>query len=161
MITTESSIRAAYVADHEHLDALLKCFRQWKWSNIARAREFFNEFEVGLRQHMATEEKVLFPLFEQKSFKSQTRPTEVMRREHRQIASALEAVNEKICARDPNSENEEYALLAALAVHNEYEQNILCATLDRLLSDAEKAEALAEMEKVPEAAREVDCAGQR
>jgi hypothetical protein len=69
----------------------------------------------------------------------------------------LEAVHNKVRNRDPNSDNEDYALLSALAIHNQKEENILYPTLDHFLSDEEKAEAFAAMERVPEEAYRVCC----
>jgi hemerythrin-like domain-containing protein len=157
MMTTETGIRAAFTADHERLEGLFESFRQTKRTDFSKAREFFKEFKFGLQRHIVQEEQVLFPLFEQKTRLVHGGPTEVMRREHRQIGAFLEAVHDKVRNSDPNSENEEWALLAALAIHDEKEENILYPALDRLLSDDEKAQAFAAMERIPEESYRVCC----
>jgi iron-sulfur cluster repair protein YtfE (RIC family) len=157
MITTESGIREAFAADHDRLDNLFESYRQAKRSNFAEAKEFFKGFKIGLQRHIVWEEQILFPLFERKTGMYHGGPTEVMRQEHRLIGVYLEAVHEKIRRRDPNSDNEDYALLSALAIHNQKEENILYPTLDRLISDEERAEAFAAIERVPEEAYHTCC----
>jgi regulator of cell morphogenesis and NO signaling len=157
MIKTESGIREAFAADHDRLDGLFESYRQARRTNSDRAREFFKEFKFGLQRHIVWEEQVLFPLFEEKTGMLHAGPTEVMRQEHRLIGMYLEAVHNKVRNRDPNSDNEVYALQSALALHNQKEENILYPTLDRLLSDEEKRGAFAAMERVPEEAYRVCC----
>jgi iron-sulfur cluster repair protein YtfE (RIC family) len=157
MLKTESGVWAAFSADHERLDGLLDGFRQLKRSDFARAKDCFRQFKFGLQRHIIWEEQVLFPLFERKTGMVHTGPTEVMRREHQQIGAHLEALHEKVRNQDPNSDGEEAALLSALAVHNEKEENVLYPALDRLLSEEEKAEAFAAMERVPEEAYQACC----
>ncbi len=150
MLPTTASIQAEFAADHDRLDQLFAGYRQTKRSSLARARALFEQFKHGLQRHIAWEEQVLFPRFEQKTGMVHVGPIPVMRREHRHIRAYLEAVHEKLRNDDPSSENEEWGLLAALAVHNEKEEHVLYPTLDRLLSDAEKTEAFAEMERLSE-----------
>jgi iron-sulfur cluster repair protein YtfE (RIC family) len=157
MITTVSSIRESFEADHARLDGLFESYRHAKRSNIAQAKEFFKEFKFGLQRHIVWEEQILFPLFEEKTGLFHAGPTEVMRQEHRLIGMYLEAVHEKVRNRDPNSDNEDFALLSALAIHNQKEENILYPALDRLLSDEEKATAFAAMARVPEEAYRTCC----
>jgi iron-sulfur cluster repair protein YtfE (RIC family) len=157
MIETVSTIRETFAADHDRLDQLFESYRQAKQKELRQAREFFKEFKIGLQRHIVWEEQVLFPLFERKTGMSQGGPTEVMRQEHRLIGVYLEAVHEKVRNRDPNSDSEDYFLLSALALHNQKEENILYPTLDRLLSDEEKAEAFAAIQHVPEEAYRVCC----
>jgi hemerythrin-like domain-containing protein len=150
MLTTTTSIQAEFAADHDRLDQSFASYRQVKRSSLARARDLFHQFKLGLQRHIAWEEEVLFPLFEQKTGMVQVGPIPVMRREHRHIRAYLDAVDAKLRNDDPSSENEEWGLLAALAVHNEKEEKVLYPTLDRLLSDAEKAEAFTAMARLPE-----------
>jgi iron-sulfur cluster repair protein YtfE (RIC family) len=157
MITTASTIKAAFAADHDRLEELFAHFRRSKQSDLAQAKEFFKEFKIGLQRHIVWEEQILFPLFEQKTHMFHSGPTEVMREEHRQIGAYLEALHNKVRQYDPNSENEEWALLAALEIHNQKEENILYPALDRFLSPKEKAEAFAAMERVPEEAYHACC----
>jgi iron-sulfur cluster repair protein YtfE (RIC family) len=157
MTKTEAGIQAMFAADHDRLDGLFEGFRQAKKTDFARAKELFKEFKFGLQRHIVWEEQVLFPLFEKKTGLVNQGPTEVMRREHRQIGAHLEAVHEKVRNQDPGSDREEQALLAALAAHNEKEEKVLYPALDGLLSEAEKASAFTAMEQVPEEAYKVCC----
>ncbi len=157
MIHTESEIREAFTVDHDRLEGLFESYRKAKRRDFNQAREFFKEFKFGLQRHIVWEEQILFPLFEKKTGMFGHGPTEVMRQEHRLIGVYLEAVHEKVRNRDPNSDNEDYALLSALAIHDQKEENILYPTLDRLLSQDEKAEAFAAMERVPEEAYRCCC----
>jgi len=154
---TFPDVQTSFAANHHRLDGLFADVQRWKRTDFARAKECFKQFQLGLQRHIVWEESILFRLFEQKTGMVHNGPTEVMRRQHRQIGALLEAVHEKVRNHDPNSENQVWALLAALAVHNEKEDKIFYPTLDRLLSDAEKAEAFAAMERVSEEADQVCC----
>jgi iron-sulfur cluster repair protein YtfE (RIC family) len=158
MIATQN-IQAAFAADHERLDNCLHRFQTLKRSDAPAARESFKEFKFGLQRHIIWEEQILFPRFEAKTGMYDMGPTEVMRREHRHIGALLEAIHAKVARGDPESDNEERDLLEALATHNQKEETVLYPALDRLLSDAEKAEAFEAMEKVPEEAYKTCCGG--
>jgi regulator of cell morphogenesis and NO signaling len=147
---TASSIQSAFAADHDRLDGLLVRFQETKRSDYTAAREFFKEFKFGLQRHIVWEEQILFPLFEKKTGLTGVGPTAVMRLEHRRIGDCLEAVHKKVQKQDPDSDREEQELLQALAAHNEKEERVLYPALDSLLTDQERAEAFAAMEKVPE-----------
>lgn len=156
MLTTQS-IQTAFAADHDRLDELFTRFQQHKRSDFVRAREFFKEFKFGLQRHIIWEEQVLFPLFEQKTGIYHNGPTEVMRADHRRIGTHLEAIHDKVRRQDADSDHEEQGLLTALAAHNEKEERVLYPTLDRLLTDDERAAAFTAIEKVPEEAYKTCC----
>jgi iron-sulfur cluster repair protein YtfE (RIC family) len=158
MISTQS-IQAAFAADHDRLDSCLLRFQAMKRSNFADAREYFKEFKFGLQRHITWEEQILFPRFEAKTGSYGAGPTEVMRREHRRIGALLEAIHQKVRRTDPESDKEERDLLEVLAAHNQKEENVLYPILDRLLSDAEKAEVFEAMEKLPPEAYKTCCGG--
>jgi iron-sulfur cluster repair protein YtfE (RIC family) len=160
MIATAPSVQTSFAADHDRLDELFAQFQKTKRLDFARARELFKEFKFGLQRHIVWEESILFPLFEKKTGLCQTGPTEVMRREHRRIGELLEAIHVKVQQQDPNCDAEEQALREALSVHNRKEELVLYPALDRCTSEAEKTEAFAAMEKVPEEAYKV-CCGKR
>jgi hemerythrin-like domain-containing protein len=156
MIETQS-IQYVFEDDHDRLDRLFAEFRRLKRADFDRAKEHFKEFVFGLQRHIVWEEQVLFPRFEQKTGLSQTGPTAVMRSEHRQIAERLEALHQKVLARDPESDPEEEALLGALSLHNQKEENVLYPALDRLLSAEEVAAVLDDVAEVPEEAYRTCC----
>jgi iron-sulfur cluster repair protein YtfE (RIC family) len=152
-------IQSGFAADHDRLDHCFAQFQAMKRSDSAQAKEHFKEFKFGLQRHIIWEEHILFPRFEAKTGLYGTGPTEVMRQEHRRIGALLEAIHEKVKRADPNSDAEERALLDVLSAHNLKEESILYPALDRLLTGAEKAEAFAAMEQLPEQAYRTCCGG--
>jgi iron-sulfur cluster repair protein YtfE (RIC family) len=157
MIATPSSVQTSFADDHDRLDELFVQFQKTKRSDYARAKEFFKEFKFGLQRHIVWEESILFPLFEKKTGMYHTGPTEIMRQEHRRIGTLLEAIHKKVQQQDPESDAEEKALLEALLAHNQKEEQVLYAAIDRLTTDEDKNEAFAAMEKVPEEAYKTCC----
>jgi iron-sulfur cluster repair protein YtfE (RIC family) len=156
MMATQS-IRTSFGDDHNRLDGLFAEYRTTKRTDYDRAKECFKQFKFGLQRHIVWEEQILFQLFERKTGLFESGPTAVMRAEHRQIADRLEAIHEKVRARDPETDREEEALLAILIAHNDKEESILYPMLDRLATPEEIAEAFAAMQKVPEAACKTCC----
>jgi iron-sulfur cluster repair protein YtfE (RIC family) len=153
----EQTVQSSFADDHDRLDQLLVTFRQSKRVDFDRAKQAFQQFRVGLRQHILREEGILFPLFEEKTGMHDHGPTVVMRAEHREIARRLETVHDKVRARDLESDQEEDALVVSLSMHNHKEENILYPALDRLLSSEEKAAAFREMEALPAEASQACC----
>jgi iron-sulfur cluster repair protein YtfE (RIC family) len=156
---TEVLVQAAFAEDHDRLDQLLETYRRLKRVDFARAREAFKEFKTGLQRHILWEERILFPLFEEKTGLRDQGPTVVMRAEHREIGRCLEALHDKVRARDAASEREEELLVRALFLHNEKEENVLYPALDRLLTDEERAAVFRQMEELPEEAYRTCCGG--
>lgn len=144
------TITGFYSEDHDRLDGLLKTFQELKHKDFDRAKPNFREFLFGLLRHIVWEEEILFPAFEEKTGMRDSGPTEVMRIEHREIKKCLDALHEKVRARDPNCDAEENALLEVLSAHNQKEENILYPTIDRVTSDAEKDRVFQDMDAVPE-----------
>ena len=142
------SIIAYYEADHDRLDELFRNFQSSKRSDFPKAKNSFRQFKIGLQRHILWEEQILFPLFEEKTGMKGTGPTEVMRREHRQIKALLEAIHQWAQAQDPESDAEEGELLEILGAHNEKEEHILYPAVDRLLSDEERKGIFHRMEGI-------------
>jgi regulator of cell morphogenesis and NO signaling len=147
---TDLSISHYYEVDHDRLDDLFKNFQNLKHSEFLRAKEFFVAFKFGLQRHIIWEEEILFPFFEEKTGIHSGGPTEVMRREHRQIGEHLEAIHKKVQAADPNSDEEEKMLLAALSVHNMKEENILYPAIDRAANASDMETIFKDMKNVKE-----------
>ena len=70
---------------------------------IMRGKECFEKFKFGLHRHIAWEEEILFPLFEEKTGMTDGGPTFVMREEHRQI-KALWRSTQKVQRQNPESD---------------------------------------------------------
>ena len=87
-----ASITRYFQQDHERLDALLQQFQHLTKTGSGKANDCFQEFKGALERHIAWEEDILFPLFEEKTGMRRTGPTEVMRMEHEQIKQLLETI---------------------------------------------------------------------
>ena len=141
-----------YEQDHDRLDGYFKEFQRLKRTNFAEARLFFRKFKIGLERHIGWEEELLFPPFEEKTGMRQG-PTTVMRMEHQQIKSLIEQAREKLRAGNPETDAEELALLQVLGAHNQKEEQILYSAIDQVLSEPERQEVFAAMERTPEPAQ--------
>jgi len=145
--------------DHDRLDQLFRHFQKTKRTDFARAKEFFRDFKFGLQRHIIWEEEILFPLFEEKTGSASGGPAFVMRLEHREIGKSLEAIHVRVKNADPNSDQDEMALLDILAQHNLKEENILYPAIDRLVNDEEVKTVFAAMENIPQE-RYAHCCGE-
>jgi iron-sulfur cluster repair protein YtfE (RIC family) len=72
------SISHHYGQDHDRLDDLFRQFQALKLSDRESAGRAFQEFKAGLERHIAWEEEILFPAFENKTGQT-SGPTQVMR----------------------------------------------------------------------------------
>ena len=130
MTTTE-----ALLQHHKHCDDLFATVESLadagKWPECAAAQQ---RFCVEMAAHFATEEQTLFPAFEAATG-SAMGPTQVMRMEHAQMTSLLDAMTHAVAAQDAvglggNAET----LLIMMQQHNMKEENILYPMCDRALS---------------------------
>lgn len=126
-----TSVTQYFEADHDRLDALFTDFQNLKRRDAAAAKEKFKAFLTGLTRHIVWEEDILFPLFEERTGMRNSGPTEVMRQEHRLIKGHLDAIHEKVRVADPESDDEEAALLDVLKAHNMKEEHILYPAIDQ------------------------------
>lgn len=156
-MSEQQTIRAFYEQDHDRLDGLLKAFQQLKRSDFAKAKEAFKEFKLGLQRHIVWEEDLLFPLWEEKTGMAEGGPTFVMRNEHRQIGQQLEAIHDKVAEQNPDSDQEEQALLDLLGSHNMKEERVLYPALDQVTSAEERETVFRNMKTIPEDRYKVCC----
>ena len=132
--------------DHDRLDEIFEGFKKLKEDDINGAGKLFLDFKTRLSQHIAWEEGVLFPVFEEKTGMRDTGPTAVMRMEHRHIENFLEAIGEKVLAGELEGvDAAEAGLLEVLGSHNQKEENILYPAIDNLTSEQEKEQMIASM----------------
>lgn len=136
-----------YQEDHDRLDGLFKEFQREKAAGSKQAAGSFEAFASGLLRHIAWEEEVLFPCFEEKTGLKGTGPTEVMRIEHREIRHLLRAIHEHL-RQGRSSGSEEAALLEVLSEHNCKEERILYPAIDEQLSPQERREVFARMKGI-------------
>ena len=154
---SEKTISGFYEQDHDRLDELFKTFQKLKRSDFAKAKAAFKEFKFGLQRHIVWEEDLLFPLWEEKTGMSDGGPTFVMRAEHRQIGQQLEAIHDKVAEQNPDSDQEEQALLNLLGSHNMKEERVLYPAIDEVMTPEECKDVFQRMEQIPEDRYRVCC----
>ncbi len=156
-MSEQKTISAFYEQDHDRLDELFKTFQKMKRVDFPKAKKAFKAFKFGLQRHIVWEEDVLFPLWEEKTGMSEDGPTFVMRAEHRQIAQQLEAIHGKVADQNPDSDQEEQALLDLLGSHNMKEERVLYPAIDHLTSAEERETVFQNMKNIPEERYELCC----
>ena len=156
-MSEQKTISEFYEQDHDRLDELFKTFQQLKRSDFAKAKEAFKDFKFGLQRHIVWEEDLLFPLWEEKTGMSEGGPTFVMRSEHRQIGQQLEAIHDKVAEQNPDSDQEEQALLNLLGSHNMKEERVLYPSIDQVTSEEEREAVFRNMTNIPEEKYKLCC----
>ena len=153
----QSTITEFYEQDHDRLDELFKTFQRLKRSDFAKAKEAFKEFKYGLQRHIVWEEEILFSLWEKETGISEGGATSVMRTEHRQIGQHLEAIHQKVVDQNPDSDQEEQALLNLLGSHNMKEERVLYPGIDRVTSVNVREAVFQNMKNIPEERYNLSC----
>jgi regulator of cell morphogenesis and NO signaling len=148
MIETRS-IMTFFEGDHLRLDQLFANYMKCKNASPLQAKEWFEQFKYGLQQHIRWEEEILFPLFRKKT--DMNGPIQILKLEHRQIASLLEALHKKLKRRDPSSEIEEYRLLSLLGEHNLKEEMIIFPAIEAAVTEQEINQIFDAMNRLPHA----------
>lgn len=156
-MSEQKTISGFYEQDHDRLDELFKTFQNLKRSDFGKAKEAFKEFKFGLQRHIVWEEDLLFPLWEEKTGRSESGPTFVMRNEHRQIGQLLEAIHRKVADQNPDSDQEEQALLNLLGSHNMKEERVLYPSIDQVTSGGERETVFRSMKNIPEERYKLCC----
>ena len=146
----ETTITAFYEKDHDRLDELFMTFQRLKRSDFAKAKEAFKEFKVGLQRHIVWEEELLFPVWEEKTGMVEDGPTPMMRHEHSQIKQLLDAIHQKVEGQNPDTDQNEQALLNLLSSHNRKEERALYPAIDNVTSADERAKMFSSMNSIPE-----------
>ncbi|MEW6415670.1 MAG: hemerythrin domain-containing protein [Pseudomonadota bacterium] len=100
-----------------------------------RGREMFGKFQAAMARHLAMEEDVLFPAFEERTG-MRAGPTQVMRMEHAQMRELIDAMAQAVDAGDAErflglSET----LNVLMQQHNLKEENMLYPMSDRTLGE--------------------------
>lgn len=128
------TIRSLMTDDHRHCDDLFAAAEKAVGNKtVPAAVAAFRLFQAAMLAHFAAEEATLFPAFEAKTGMN-TGPTQVMRLEHRQMRSLLEAAGEALQAGlldDYLGQAE--ALLIMMQQHNMKEENVLYPMCDQQL----------------------------
>jgi regulator of cell morphogenesis and NO signaling len=156
-MSEQKTITEFYEKDHDQLDELFKTFQKLKRSDFLKAKEAFEEFKFGLQRHIVWEEDLLFPIWEQKTGMSDSGPTPIMRNEHRQIGQQLEAIHQKVADQNPDSDQEEQALLDILGSHNRKEERALYPAIDQVAGAEEREIIFRNMKNIPEERYKLCC----
>jgi regulator of cell morphogenesis and NO signaling len=156
---SEQTIMALYEKDHDRLDELFTTFQASKRSDFAKAKEAFKEFKVGLQRHIIWEEELLFPMWEEKTGMIEDGPTPVMRFEHEQIKTLLEAIHQKVEGQNVDTDQEEQTLLNLLGSHNRKEEKALYPAIDNVTNAEERAIVFSNMKTIPEDRYNTCCSG--
>jgi iron-sulfur cluster repair protein YtfE (RIC family) len=157
----QNTVTEFYEQDHDRLDELFKTFQRLKRSDFAKAKEAFKEFKFGLQRHIVWEEDLLFPLWEKETGITEGGATSVMRTEHRQIGQHLEAIHQKVVGQNPDSDQEEQALLNLLGSHNMKEERVLYPGIDRVIRAEVRETVFRDMKNIPEDRYKVCCGAER
>ena len=134
--------------DHDRLDGIFAAFQKTKAENMEQAKTLFANFESGLRRHIAWEEEILFPAFEEQTGMKSIGPTVVMRLEHHEIKEFLDQIRQKLQYINIHTGDVEESLMSVLKSHNDKEEEILYPWIDRSLGEEALTEMIVKMDKI-------------
>ncbi|HEU0188285.1 MAG TPA: hemerythrin domain-containing protein [Gallionellaceae bacterium] len=127
-----STISEFMSTDHQRCDTL---FAKAEAAAPAAAAQAFAAFVEAMQHHLAMEEQVLFPAFEQATGNSMG-PTRIMRMEHEQMRELFGQMGEALAANDGSTfAGLAETLLILMQQHNMKEEQILYPMSDRALGD--------------------------
>ncbi len=124
-------------ADHRHCDEVLaRAEEAAHGGDLDTAAKAFETFHAAMLRHIAMEDDVLFPAFEQVTGMSQGGPTETMRVEHVQMQAVFDEMKAALAKRDAN----QYlglceTLLVLMQQHNLKEEGMMYPMLDQALGE--------------------------
>lgn len=128
----QDTISSFLTQDHRSCDEAFAKMEQ----NVAKedwhaANKTFNAFVDDLIHHFDMEEKIMFPVFEEKTGMHNTGPTAMMRMEHAQMRSVVSQMKEDLQSQNKNhffglSES----LMMLMQQHNMKEEQMLYAMAD-------------------------------
>ena len=134
-IDIKSGLASFFEQDHRDCDA--------RWADVEElldtedidtARPAWDKFDAGMRRHMAMEEEVLFPAFEEVTGMSGGGPTAMMRMEHQQMKGLLDQI---AVAMDSGDSQEALdigdTLLMLVQQHNVKEEGMLYPMSENVL----------------------------
>lgn len=139
-----NSINDFMSRDHDRLDEIFKNFVKNRKKKSVQAKELFAQFKQGLETHIGWEEKILFPLFENKTG-MEGGPTMVMRTEHEEIKKHLAEILNKINKNSFGTQKSEKQLVEILTGHNDKEEMILYPWIDDSIDEEERKQSLVKM----------------
>jgi len=128
-------VSEALAWDHDRLDAIERAaFAARDRGDSAEAIRLFDAFSRGLDRHIAFEETLLFPAFEEATgHPAGAGPTEVMREEHRIIRRLLAEIAAELRDAAASPVDRRRSLTWVLGEHNAKEEEILYPMTDAAL----------------------------
>ncbi|MBI1732962.1 MAG: hemerythrin domain-containing protein [Gammaproteobacteria bacterium] len=136
----------AFTANHKHCDEQFAQLEQAAAAaDWARAGTCYRQFSEELLRHVAAEEEILFPAFEQAAGHAQG-PTRVMCMEHDQMRELLQELSQALAARDAGAAaGIAETLLILMQQHNVKEEQILYPMLDEMVEEGVRREAIGKL----------------
>jgi regulator of cell morphogenesis and NO signaling len=121
--------------DHDRLARLeVSAFVARAAGDGETAQKWYEAFDSGLRRHIAMEEQILFPIFEERSgLPPNEGPTEVMRGEHREIERLLAEILRSIGDPAKLPDQARAAFHEILEEHHRKEEGMLYPAIDDVL----------------------------
>ncbi len=103
-------------------------------SDLAAGRDAFARFRAAMERHVDAEERLLFPVFEERTGE-RLGPTEVMRREHKMMRDVIANMDAALA----QQQGQRYlglseTLLVLIQQHNVKEESVLYPMIDQLLN---------------------------
>lgn len=131
-----SGISEGLTADHRQGDELFAAAAQAaERGDWAGCRACCDAFQRALKHHLAIEEQVLFPAFEQTAGIS-AGPTRVMRHEHQEMLAMLDRIAAAVAACDaPGFRLAAQSFTALMKLHSTKEETVLYPLIDEALPD--------------------------
>jgi regulator of cell morphogenesis and NO signaling len=125
--------------DHERLARLeVGAFVARAAGDTETASAWYESFSSGLRRHIAVEEEILFPLFEERAgLFPGSGPTDVMRTEHREIVRLLGEILRTIGDPAKLPDQARAAFHEILEEHHRKEEGMLYPALDQVVTPEE------------------------
>jgi hemerythrin-like domain-containing protein len=137
------TIAQFYSDDHNRLDGLFEQYLKLKEKDPPASIKVLERFKVGLEQHMAWEEAILFSEYDARiPSADEESPTVDLTFEHQQLRDCLEIVVRKMREKDLGLELEkdEARFVELLAAHNFAEETGLYVKLDEVLTNQDRSE---------------------
>lgn len=141
------TIQHSYGGENDHLDLLLHDLIRAVDSWPSECQSVFEEFRGALEQHIRSEERLLFPIYEQRSLLKSHSPTAKMRSEHRQLQVLMDEIQQKLDARDWCIDLELTVLKNLLTQHCSAEELVVYSRIDEVLTTQEREAIISRPER--------------
>jgi len=141
------TIQHSYGSENDHLDILLHELIRAVDSWPSECQTVFEEFRGALEEQIRSEERFLFPFYEQRSQLKSHSPTDRMRSEHRQLQVLLDQIQQKLEMSDWQIDLEVTVLKKLLAQHCSTEELVVYSKMDEVLTAQERDAIISRYER--------------